>query len=71
MVDTYNELNSALKSVRNSLIVDHEFLDDEKQVVKVTYDNGEVFYINYLLEEYDVEGTDITIPAEDFVKVEA
>ena len=37
----------------------------------MTYDNGEVFYINYLLEEYDVEGTDITIPAEDFVKVEA
>ena len=39
--------------------------------MKVTYDNGECFYINYLLTSYEVEGTDIVIPAEDFVKTNA
>lgn len=71
MVDTYRELNEALKSVRNAAIIDHEFLDENNKVVKVTYDNGECFYINYLLTSYEVEGTDIVIPAEDFVKTNA
>ena len=71
MVDTYRELNEALKSVRNAAIIDHEFLDENNKVVKVTYDNGECYYINYLLTSYEVEGTDIVIPAEDFVKTNA
>lgn len=36
MVDTYRELNEALKSVRNAAIIDHEFLDENNKVVKVT-----------------------------------
>ena len=51
-----------------SLITGHEFLDDDCQIVKVTYDNGEIFYINYLIKDY-ITDDEIVIPARDFVKV--
>ncbi|MEG2003442.1 MAG: DUF5696 domain-containing protein, partial [Clostridia bacterium] len=73
MVGTYNKLNNALKSVKYSLIVNHEFLDSGYKVVRVTYDNGEIFYINYLRKDYTVtvDGKELIIPAQDFVKIEA
>ncbi len=70
IMNTYKELNDALKDVKYSLIVDHEFLDNDKKVVKVTYDNGTVFLINYLEKDYEVTYGDeeIVIKANDFVK---
>lgn len=71
IVDAYNVLNGALKSVKNATIKSHEFLDYEKKVVKVTYSNGDVFYINYLISEYTVREGDTLydIPSYGFVKV--
>ena len=71
--DTYNELNNALKDVKYSRIVDHQFLDEAYRVVRVTYENGTVFFINYLTNDYTVEYGEekITIPATGFVKTVA
>ncbi len=71
IIDAYNVLNSALKSVKNATIQTHEFLDYENKVVKVTYSNGDVFYINYLTSDYTVrEGNTLyDIPTYGFVKV--
>ena len=70
MCNTYNELNEVLKSVKYSRIIEHEFVDDEYRVVKVTYENGTVFFINYLTKDYTVEygGEKITIPATGYIK---
>ena len=71
IVEAYNVLNGALKSVKNATIKSHEFLDYEKKVVKVTYSNGDVFYINYLIDEYRVREGDTLydVPTYGFVKV--
>ncbi len=71
--DTYNELNKVLKDVKYSRIIEHEFVDDEYRVVKVTYENGTVFFINYLTTDYTVEygGEKVTIPATGYVKTVA
>ena len=73
MVTTYNELNEALADVKTSNIVDHQFLDDEYDVVLVTYSNGTSFIINYDLNAATVEfeGKSYTIGAEDFIKLDA
>lgn len=71
--NTYVTLNNALKGVRNSVITDHQFLDADNNVVKVVYDNGTTFYINYNLTDYtavDGEST-FVIPAEDFIMLDA
>lgn len=77
--ETYLTLNSLLKDVKYSPIYDHEFLDTESRVVKVTFENGIAFYINYLLKDYTYEVTNedgevvetIVIPSEGYVKVNA
>lgn len=73
MVSTYKELNVALKDVQTAKIVAHSFLDKNNEVCVVTYSNGYKFYINYTLNDFTttVNGTAITIPAEDFVKVDS
>lgn len=73
MVKTYTQLNNALKDVTTAKIVAHEFLDKDRQVCAVTYSNGVKFYINYTLNAQTVTHGDktVTIPAEDFVKVDA
>lgn len=70
LIETYRTLNDALSSVKYATIVGHEFLDDDYKVVKVTYDNGDVFYLNYLLKDYTltVDGKKFTVPAQDFLK---
>lgn len=73
IISTYHELNNSLKDVRYSKVESHQFLDKNNKVVKVTYDNGTSFYINYLLTDYtavDSNGNDLVIPAEGFVKVD-
>lgn len=73
IVTTYKELNSTLKDVKYVSIVAHQFLDKNNKVVKVTYENGTSFYINYLLKDYTVTDGDktYTIPAENFIKVDS
>lgn len=67
---TYKTLNAALKDVQNSLIVGHEYIDNANRVVKVTYDNGTVFFINYAMTDYEVTyGNEIiTVKGCSFVK---
>ncbi len=73
MVTTYKELNEALADVKTAHIVNHEFLDDEYNVVKVTYSNGISFVINYELTATTVEidGNTYTVGGEDFIKINA
>ncbi len=72
MVKTYHLLNDVLKNLQDKLIVSHELLDDSNRVVKVTYENGEAFYINYLLVDFPITIGDKleVIPAEGFLKTD-
>ncbi|PKM63282.1 MAG: hypothetical protein CVU97_00875 [Firmicutes bacterium HGW-Firmicutes-21] len=72
MIDTYHRLNNAFKDLKQCPIVSHMFLDNQNKVVKVTYENGTYFLINYLLKDYTVTigNETFTIPAEDFIKVD-
>lgn len=71
IIEAYSMLNSALKSVKYETIENHELLDYDNKVAKVTYSNGEVFYLNYLTKEYTVTdgNNSYDIPANGFVKV--
>ncbi len=73
IIPAYNMLNDALKSVRKATIESHEFLDYANKVAKVTYSNGEVFYLNYLTDEYTYrDGENLyEIPSYGFVKVKS
>jgi len=73
MVTTYMELNEALADVKTSNIINHEFLDDNYKVVKVTYSNGISYIINYNLSAVTVEvdGIEYTVGGEDFIKLNA
>lgn len=61
-VETYKQVNEALKHVSGALMINHEILDNN--VRKVTYDNGVIIYINYDEEAHTVDG--ITIPAMSY-----
>ncbi|MFA6729933.1 MAG: DUF5696 domain-containing protein [Eubacteriales bacterium] len=69
MVNTYKELNAALKGVKHSSIINHEFIDDDRRVVMVTYDNDTVFLINYLRNDYEFVygGEKLLVKANDFL----
>jgi hypothetical protein len=54
IVEIYELLNDNLKDVRYKLIVDHEFL--AVNVVKVTYEGGTSFILNYNNETIEAEG---------------
>ena len=71
IVETYNTINDAISDVQGSAMMKHELLSDDGKVVKVIYENGITFYINYGEKDYVVEkeGEDITVAAGDFVKV--
>ncbi len=73
LVDTYNQVNEALRDLQTSLIVNHEIVDKNNNVCHVTYDNGVSFYINYSLNDYTVTNgtTTLVVPAESFVKLSA
>ncbi|MGO4938316.1 DUF5696 domain-containing protein [Fundicoccus sp. Sow4_H7] len=60
----YNELNEVSQSVLNSHIVSHEVLSAD--VRKVTYANGDIFYINRSKREQEVESH--TIPEMGYIK---
>lgn len=73
IIEAYHILNDALKSVKYETIDAHELLDYDKKVAKVTYSNGETFYVNYLTTDYTVTVGKNTyeIPAYGFIKVSA
>lgn len=58
----YSEVNAVLKNVTNASIVKHEILDSG--VVKVSYDNGVIFYINSQTQAASADGR--TIPAKSY-----
>ena len=64
IVRIYNILNEALSPVRYSLMVNHEFL--ATNVVRVTYENGIAFILNYNNDYVEIEG--YTIEPLNFVK---
>jgi hypothetical protein len=66
LLKIYHELNDALKPVKSKPIVNHEFLD--KNVVKVTYEGGISFILNYNhFAEVTVDGQ--VIGPQDFIRV--
>ena len=62
--DTYAYVSAALDAVSGAVMSGHEILG--KDLRKVTYSNGVVFYINYSDEDCIVEG--MVIPAKGYVK---
>jgi len=52
-----------LKDVRTALIMKHECLADD--LYKVTYDNGNIVYVNYSAADAQADG--LTIPAKDYL----
>ena len=66
MIETYNALNGLLAPVKAKLITNHEIL--ERNVVKVTYEDGTAFGLNYNGEkQVTVDGK--TIEPLGFVKL--
>ena len=72
IVQVYNLLNTVLKSVKYETILQHEFLDHDNRVAKITYSNGEEFYINYLQTDYIIRlnGKVVEIPNNGFLKTD-
>lgn len=70
----YDAVNSALADVQDQTIVKHEVLSDDGKVVKVKYENGITFYVNYGEKAYKVvdegAGVDIEIPVNGYVKLD-
>lgn len=79
ILKAYNTVNEALSDVQNSPIRKHEIVSSDAYVVKVIYENGISFYMNY--DEIDhvatfvnpetKEETEITVPAGGYVKIGA
>lgn len=57
-VSMYEEINSVLKNVTNSSIIEH--IELEEGIKKVTYDNGCIIYINSTNEDVNVDGLNIS-----------
>lgn len=62
IVETYNYLNAALKDISEASLLNREVL--ETGVIKNTYSNGIIMYINYTSSDVSVEG--ITIRALEY-----
>ena len=58
-VDIYNMLNNILKPVRTKPIVGHEFLNEDYNIVKVTYEGGTSFILNYNNSTVEAEGYEL------------
>ncbi|MBE6688106.1 MAG: hypothetical protein E7588_02375 [Ruminococcaceae bacterium] len=65
VLETYNTLNEALKPVRNSVVVSHDYIANN--VVKMIYDNGISYILNYNNNPVEVEGYELG--ALDFVVI--
>lgn len=63
IISEYKKIDDAMKRVQGQRITDHEILDS--RVVKVTYENGCVIYLNY--NNFDVVEEGVSLSAMDFV----
>lgn len=63
IISVYNQLNEALTAVEGAYITEHKALSEG--VVRVTYSNGTVIYINYLSENATVDG--VTVEPEQYL----
>lgn len=61
IIETYDYINGALKYVDGEYMVSRNVL--EPGIVKTTYGNGVILYVNYTSSEYI---DDVTIPAMDY-----
>lgn len=66
LVATYNEFNEAMKKVKYSYLTEHETVDT--RIVKVTYENGVSFVLNYNNHPVEYDGT--TIEALSFAEIQ-
>ncbi len=57
LISTYGTFNEAMKKVKYSYITDHETLDT--RVVKVVYENGTGFILNYNTHDIEVAGVSV------------
>lgn len=71
----YDAVNAALADVQDKTIVKHEILSNDGKVVKVLYENGVTFFINYGEKDYELvdktAGYDFVIPVFGYVKIDA
>lgn len=73
IVDTYNEFNNAMKDVKYSVITDHEKIGT--RLVRVEYENGVEFILNYNAHEVDIpegyvaDSEGKMIPEMSFIKI--
>ena len=67
LISTYNRFNEAMKQVKYSYIVDHETVDT--RVVRVVYENGVGFLLNYNTHPVEVDG--VAVDALSFVQIDA
>lgn len=65
LISTYNEFNDAMKQVKYSYITHHETL--ETRVVKVVYENGVGFILNYNTHPVEFDGQ--TVEAMSFIQI--
>ena len=65
LISTYNEFNDAMKQVKYSYITHHETL--ETRVVKVVYENGVGFILNYNTHPVEIDGQ--TVEAMSFIQI--
>ncbi|MCR5743555.1 MAG: hypothetical protein K6F92_07560 [Lachnospiraceae bacterium] len=56
-VTVYNNVNTALKYVKNATVKEHEIVDDGLK--KITYSNGVIFYINETDENATIDGVNV------------
>jgi len=66
IVRIYNLLNENMRDVRYSLMVGHEFLGTN--IVRVTYENGVSFILNYNADPVEVDGH--TVDGLGFVRID-
>ncbi|MBR5286929.1 MAG: hypothetical protein IKU30_08540, partial [Clostridia bacterium] len=79
ILKAYNTVNEALSDVQKSPIRKHEIVSSDAYVVKVVYENGISFYMNYdekdrvatFVNPETKEETEITVPAGGYVKIGA
>lgn len=64
-VESYRYVNKALKGLQSKNIISHEYV--LPKVVKVTYENGEVIYINY--SEDDVVTDGLTVKSMSYKRI--
>ncbi len=68
----YKAINEALYDVQSSVIRKHEIISNDGNVVKVFYENGISFYMNYNEKDYTVtlNNEEIVVPAGGYVKLD-